>query len=123
MARHWKEKLDPNKHRDLMRGHQDAGGLPVDAPRDNLLQEWAYFVDVAGFTFQFVSTDQICEALRYFEVKIHPSTKEYNNGLEHYWQPWFCRLPPGIKSEAKRVKVVKALKAALAEYALTDRSR
>lgn len=100
-----------------MRGYQDAGGLPIDAPWDNLLECWAYFVDVAGFTFQFVSVDQICEALRYFEAKTHPSTKEYNNGLEHYWQPWYCRLPPGIKAEAKRAKVVKALNAALNEYA------
>lgn len=117
MARHWKEKLDPRKHRDFMRGYQDAGGLPIDAPRDNLLDFWAYFVDVAGFTFQFVSVDQIHEALCYFEAKVHPNTKENNNGLEHYWQPWFCRLPPGIKSEAKRIKIVKALNAAFTEYA------
>jgi len=41
MARHWKEKLDPSKHRDFMRGYQDAGGIPLDGPRDNLLQSWA----------------------------------------------------------------------------------
>jgi hypothetical protein len=117
MAKHWKEKLDPSKHRDFMRGYQDAGGLPLDAPRDNLLESWAYFVEVAGFTFQFVSVDQIFEALCYFEKKIRPSTKEFNNGLEHYWQPWYSRLPPGIKSEANRTKVVKALNAALIEYA------
>lgn len=117
MARHWKEKLDPNKHRDFMLGHQDAGGFPVVPPRNNLLHAWVYFVDVAGFTFQFASTDQIHEALCYFEEKVHPSTREYNNGLEHYWQPWHCRLPPTLKSGAKRTKVVKALKAALFEYA------
>lgn len=116
MPRHWREKLDPSKHRDFMLGHQDAGGLPVETPRDNLLSEWIYFVNVAGFTFQFASTDQIHEALRYFGQKTHPTTSEYNNGLEHYWQPWYCRLPPGIKSERKRTKVVKALKAALTEY-------
>lgn len=117
MSRHWKEKLDPSKHRDFMRGYQDAGGLPLGAPRDNLLESWVYFVEAAGYTFQFVSVDQISEALRYFEDKTHPSTKEYNSGFEHYWQPWYCRLPPGIKSEAKRSKVVKALNAALIEYA------
>lgn len=117
MARHWKEKLDPSKHRDFMSAHQDAGGLPVDVPRDNLLNSWVYFVDVAGFTFQFVAVAQIQDALRYFEKKIHPSTKEYHNGLEHYWQTWYCRLPPGIKGEAKRIKVRKALRAALAEFA------
>lgn len=92
MTRHWKEKLDPSKHRDFMRGYQDAGGLPLDAPPDNLLESWVYFVEVARFTFQFVSVDQICEALRYFEEGIHPSTKEYNNGLEHYWQPEPVRI-------------------------------
>jgi hypothetical protein len=116
MARHWKEELDPSKHRDFMRGYQDAGGVAVDTPKDNLLEAWVYFVQVAGVTFQFVSTDQICEALRYFEKKVQPSSREYNNGLERFWQPWFCRLPPGIRSEAKRIKVVKALKAALTEY-------
>jgi len=117
MARHWKEKLDPGKHRDFMRGHQDAGGMPIAAPRDNLLDVWVYFVEVAGFTFEFTSVDQICEALRYFEERVHPSTKGYNDGLEHYWQPWYCRLPPGIRAETKRRRVVKALKSALAEYA------
>jgi hypothetical protein len=117
MPKHWKEKLEQSKHRDFMRGYQDPGGLHVDVPRDNLLHAWAYFVEVVGFTFVFVSVDQIREALRYFEEKTHPSTKEYNNGLEHYWQPWYCRLPPGIKAESKRTKVVKALKSALSEYA------
>lgn len=117
MARHWKEELDTRTHRDFMRGHQDVGGVSIDTPRDNLLPAWIYFVDVAGFTFQFTSTDQISEALNYFEEKVHSSTKEYNNGLEHYWQPWFCRLPPGLKSGTKRREVVKALEAALTEYA------
>lgn len=116
MARHWKEKLDPSKHRDFMSGYQDAGGLSVDAPRDNLLESWVYFVNVGGFTFEFVAVDQIRDALRYFAEKTRPSTKEYNNGLEHYWQTWYCRLPPGLKAEAKRSKIVKALHAALAEY-------
>lgn len=118
MAKHWKERLDPRKHRDFMSGYQDAGGLPVVAPRDNLLESWVYFVNVAGFTFQFVTIDQIRDALNYFEEKIHPSTTEFNNGLEHYWQTWYCRLPSGIKAEAKRIKVCKALHSALAAYAV-----
>jgi len=116
MARHWKEKLDPSKHRDFMRGYQDAGGLPAEFPHDNLIHAWAYFVEVAGFTFQFVSPVQIREALEHFERKIHPSTREQNNGSEHYWQPWYSRLPPGLNASSKRTKVVRALGSALSEY-------
>jgi hypothetical protein len=117
MSRIWKEHLDPEKHRDFMRcGYQDAGGLPVRAPRENLLQQWVYFVRAASFTFQFHSLSQIEEAKAYFSQKIHPARREPHHEHEHYWQRWFERLPPGLQNESKRKKVLDALEKALHEF-------
>jgi len=49
-----------------------VGGLPVDPPRDRLIEKWVYFVDVASFTFQFQSLDQLRQCLEFFKQKIHP---------------------------------------------------
>ena len=116
MSRIWKERCDPSKHRDFMTGHQDAGGRPVEAARDNLIEKWVYFVHAASFTFQFHSVAQIEEAKEYFITKIHPARREPNEGLEHYWQRWFERLPPGLQGEAKRKKITKALEQAISEF-------
>jgi hypothetical protein len=115
MSRIWKETFDPDKHRDFMSGYQDPGGDPVQGPRDNLLQQWVYFVHTASFTFQFHSMDQIEEAIAYFSLKVHPARREPRN-WEHYWQRWFERLPPGLQSEAKRRKILKALEKAVQEF-------
>lgn len=42
-----------------------VGGRPRDATRDPLLHEWAYFVRVNGFTFEFASLDQLRESRNY----------------------------------------------------------
>ncbi|NQZ59834.1 MAG: hypothetical protein HRT88_20475 [Lentisphaeraceae bacterium] len=104
----WKEKLDPSKHKDYM-STNSLGGDPVKAPKDNLIEAWVYFVKECGFTFQFISLEQIEECIDYFSTKTHPSTKEYNNGLEHYWQKWYERLPSGLTKNGKREKVLKTL--------------
>ena len=102
----WKEKTDPEKHRDYV-ATSHIGGMPVDRPKDNLIESWVYFVKEAGFTFQFVTLAQLETCIDYFSHKTHPSTKSFNNEHEHYWQRWFERLPPGLLK--KREKVLKTL--------------
>ena len=99
-----------------MTGSQDAGGRPVMSAPDNLVEKWAYFVYAASFTFQFQSIVQIKEARQYFSQKIHPARRLPGVTLEHCWQRWFERLPPGLQSDAKRKKVVKALDQAIDEF-------
>ena len=116
MSKHWKERFDPAKHRDFMTGRQDAGGRPRPAKRDPLIEEWAYFVRVNGFTFEFASVDQVREALAYCREKVHPARREPDVWLEHYWQRWFERLPKGLLKGAKRGEVVAALERAVEEF-------
>ena len=45
-SRHWRELLDPERHTDWM-STSEIGGRPAEAPRDPLIEAWAYFVEVA----------------------------------------------------------------------------
>ena len=116
MARIWKEKLDPERHRDFMTGAQDAGGIPVAPPKDNLIDRWVYFVETSDITLQFHSTDQIRIATDYFSRKTHPSRRKPSIHLEHYWQRWFERLPAGIHKDSRRKKILKALEQAMDDF-------
>ena len=116
MSRIWKEQFDPARHRDFMRGFQDAGGLPVDPSRDNLIPRWVYFVRAVSFTFQFHSISQLEEAYAYFRQKVHPVRREKGHDMEHYWQRWFERLPPGLTGGTKRVQILQALEEALERF-------
>ena len=109
MAQIWKERLNVEKHADFMTGHQDPGGRPVEAPRDNLLESWVYFMKTPDCELQFTLREQVEEAKRYFEEKIHPARREWSNGLEHYWQRWFERLPAGVHRDPNRIRILVAL--------------
>lgn len=111
MARIWKERFDPVKHADHMRTTH-IGGSPVEPVRDRLIEREVYFVAVSGFTFQFHSFDQIDEALTYFRQRIHPTSRQPDVALEHYWQRWYERLPQWLFEEPKRLRVVAALERA-----------
>lgn len=108
MSKVCREIADPSKHSDFMSSYNE-GGVPIERSRDNLIQKWVYIADVCNFTFQFSSLEQVTECKNYFERKVHPSTREENPSNEHYWQPWYCRLPKGINKGVKREKVLKAL--------------
>jgi len=108
MTKVWREIADPEKHRDFMSTYNEGGAI-VHKSRDNLIEKWVYLVDVCNFTFQFVNLDQVKECIKYFEKKVHPSTIDEHPPYEHYWQPWFCKLPKGINKDVKRQKVLKAL--------------
>ncbi len=118
MSKHWKEALDPERHRDFM-SCSAIQGRPRDAPRDNLVQEWAYFVQVNSFTFEFASLGQLEECLAYCRKKVHESTRRPGIALEHYWQRWFERLPRGLLAGTKRERVVHAFERALDDFRAT----
>jgi len=70
------------------------------------------FVDVASFTFRFVSLRQLNDYLAYYGKKIHPSSRLGGPGLSvDVWETlrWNETLPMYLLEEPKRQKVVKAL--------------
>lgn len=110
MSKHWKEKLDPQKHRD----HMDPARVEQVDP---LVERWAYFVRVCGFTFKFVSIQQLRECLAHFSQKLHPSGRLVQpRPGGHSVDPWHERLPMRLFEESKRQRVVKALTRALNEF-------
>ncbi|KZZ44150.1 hypothetical protein A3759_12310 [Thalassolituus sp. HI0120] len=115
MSKVWREIADPKKHIDYM-STRNEGGVPVEASRDNLIEKWVYFADVCNFTFQFASIDQVQECKEYFSKSVHPSTREEGHDLEHYWHPWYSKLPKGINKGVKREKVIKALNNILSKW-------
>jgi hypothetical protein len=71
-------------------------------------------VAVASFTFRFISVEQIRDCLSYYEQKTHPSSRLSTRGGDHWeFERWFERLPMYLLEDAKRTKVVKALRKAL----------
>ena len=111
MTKIWREIADPAKHRDYMSTYVE-GGIPVEPRADNLVKKWVYFTSVDGFVFQFASLEQVRECRDYFSQKHHPSGRNPNqNPHEHYWHPWFERLPKGMMKEKNRLLVIKAMDA------------
>jgi hypothetical protein len=112
VSRIWRERYDRSRHHNKMYGGVDDGYPPnFDfTPRDNLLVQWAYFVNVCGFDFQFLSLRHLDVCLEYFRKKIHPS-RRVDLGAADHWevQNWHHRLPKGLRREPNRVKIVKAL--------------
>jgi hypothetical protein len=117
MVKFWTEPLDPERHNDLMAGFVPDGGAATDEPAGS---RSVYIVRECGFTFQFQSLSQLDEALRYFNAKVHPSSRVPNDGLEHWFHRWFERLPAGLTASSKRERIVKALQRARASFASQD---
>lgn len=115
MARWWSEPLDTARHRDFM-CTTHVGGMAIEPPGDRLIERRVYFVEAVGFTFQFASLDQLRDTLRYFERRVHPSSRKPGIELEHYWQRWFERLPQWLSEEPRRVRVVSALSRAIQAF-------
>ena len=115
MAKFWRERVDPDRHRDFIGGGyrgdgvQDAGGWPVvPASTDG----WIYFVRECSFTFTFVTLAQLDEAREYFAKPVHPSRRRRGVSQEHYWQHWYERLPSALTGGTKRTRILRALDAA-----------
>lgn len=116
MGKVWREIADPSTHSDFMSTHNEAG-IPVTPSADQLIEKWVYFAEICDFTFQFVSLDQVRECIGYFERKTHQSTRSKHPPHEHYWHPWYCKLPKGLTRKNKRRKVLKCLYKILERWA------
>ena len=113
VAKWWSEPLDPAKHRD----HSPSGGPVSPEPTDPLIPRTANFVRVCGFTFEFVSIDQLIEALRYYEQGVRPSSRRPVFAPEKgHWESWSERLPMYLLEAPNRLRVVKALSSALSAF-------
>ena len=91
---------------------------PVSVNSQGYVTEpFVYFVRLCSFTFEFHSIMQIKACLDYYRQKVHPSTR-LNMGAADHWemQRWFERLPMYLLEGSKRLKVMKALSAAIAEF-------
>ncbi len=119
MPRIWTELADPLRHTDFM-SDWTVGGRPIAAPADNLLRRHVLLVEVCQFTFQFHGQQQLSEAIEFFSKNTHPSSCEAGIQLEHYWQPWSQRLPKGMTSQSRRMRVLAALKKAAAGVAINN---
>jgi hypothetical protein len=98
-----------------MRGAAD--GHPPPAEHRTLFSTHAFFVDVCQFTFEFVALREIEIAVEYFSQRIHPSSRYPIGTVDHgEAQRWFECIPGHLRQEANRVRVVAALRVALAEF-------
>lgn len=91
----------------------------------NLIPRSFIVVRVASFTLRFESIKQLRECVKYYQKKIHPSSrvaaKTIASELGEDWRKWrgweverwFERLPMYLLEEPKRQKVLKALNKAL----------
>ena len=122
MATFWSEKFDPDKHHDAM---WPVPGVPQgDRWRTASLQtHTVYFVRVCSFTFEFHSTEQIEECLRFFAQKIRRSSRRDVRGSDLHptevhslTQRWHDRLPMHLLEERRRLPIVRALTQALQEF-------
>ena len=82
-----------------------------------------YFVRVCGFTFEFHSIEQMEVCLKFFSQKVRPSSmirfSQSDRQIQwlHYMaQRWFERLPMQLLEERRRVRIVPALRQALAKF-------
>jgi hypothetical protein len=116
MSRHWREEFDSARHLDYM-VIADSGGLSVGNLPKSELPKFAYFVNVSGFTFQFLSLAQIQECANFFSQKIHASGRFDFVSIDHWWQKWHERLPQKLFEESNRVQVIKALERAMLDFA------
>jgi hypothetical protein len=111
VARIWTEAYQPEKHSapvEYWGSLDDHFRAPSLLPKDVLL------VNVASFTFQFFTTQQLRDCLAYFSSKIHPSSRVSIGAADHWEvQRWFELLPMYLLEEPKRRKVIAALSEAL----------
>lgn len=78
---------------------------------------FSYFVQVAGFTFELASLEQIRECLSFFEQRVHPSSRAPVFTPEKgHWQAWHERLPARVLRGSKRERITAALRRALREF-------
>ena len=125
MAQIWSETFDPKRHSNKMWDCSQLPAVPAEQySRAPTLQRYqVYFVRVCGFTFEFQSIDQIEACLKFFSSKVRPTSRLRLSQADRkahwvHWavQRWFERLPMQLLEERRRVRIVPALKQALAKF-------
>ena len=93
--------------------------------KKNLIPHDVIVVRVASFAFRFNNVEELRNCIKYFQQKIHPSSripaKRFESEYGKNWRSlrgwdlerWFERLPMYLLEEPKRQKVLKALCKAL----------
>ena len=118
MARITIEDCDWQRHRNPM-SYIDNAQCEKHRRTPTLIPYKVCLVSVCGFTFIFHILTQLRLCLDFNSQKHHPSSAlpMKNSGCDHWeTQRWFEKLLQYLQEEAKRVKVVCALKTALDEY-------
>ena len=77
--------------------------------------EWVFELPIAATTLVFVSEDQVREAEAFFGKRLRPPSASYT-AREHYWHPWFARLPAKVLKSTNRPKIAKALANGISEH-------
>ena len=81
------------------------------------INEWIYFVYVCRFTFVFFSLSEIPNYIQHYSTKILPTRcLRLPHGNHDGRQRRFNRLPLYLRNNSKRPRVVKALRAAFADF-------
>jgi hypothetical protein len=96
-----------------------AQPIDVPSPKQHIIRPIVFFVEVAGFTFEFHSLREIQIVLAYFSQKVRPSSRSPYPivGMSHWEaQQWHDRIPGWLLKEPRRIKVVTALSDALREF-------
>ncbi len=108
MTRFWREPYEPARHRDHM---PEIAGESGDSP------QYAYFVEVGGFTFEFVGLNQLEAALDFLRSPSTGTTRISAGGGDHWeFQPWQGRLPRNVRSRSRRPAAIRALEKALIAF-------
>ncbi len=121
MARWWKERYEPERHGNKMKG-AIQGEYQYDQnflAHDNLIPQHVIMVQVEQFTFEFLSLGQLTECIGYLAAEHHASSRIREGiGAADHWevQRWYERLPRHLFSATRRPRVLKALNAALNEF-------
>lgn len=90
----------------------NEGGVP---PRDPS-PEYVFELRIAGTVLIFMDEKQVREACSFFGARIRPSARGGNPPHEHYWHPWFARLPKKVLKRTNREKILRALRNGIAEH-------
>jgi len=82
---------------------------------------YVYYVEVCGFTFEFLTIQDIIEVMNWFSQKIHKSTRlpdsKWLRAEHDVAQRWYEKLPAYIKKGSKRSRIIKALDEAITDLA------
>ena len=97
-------------HRDFM-STWNEGGVSIEPPPEHVFE-----LMIAGTVLVFVDEKQVREACHFFGEKMRPSGRGGNPPFEHYWHPWFARLPKDVLKRTNREKIWRALRNGIAEY-------